>query len=159
MWYDGIIKELDSSISMFDFHNKTIRKYAYADPKRLLQSLTIMAKQICISRITEKLHFRISDGIDNSKLSMCFESHETTRKNGETSLLDASSSLEFNPDAIKSVIELSEISNFEVKMFREENISHIDFIFGRNERNVNGTFNCMDFDFIRTIIRDSIDAF
>ena len=134
LWLAGIRTELDSSIALFNLCDSRAKKYVYSNAYNLVCALTVISKQICTSRMTDKMNVQLSEGEGIACMSLSFRSEVNVSEYGEISMPDFSAALEFNREAIEYCTQMAQASNFEIKFYRDGNLFYFDFIFGKPQR-------------------------
>ncbi len=143
VFHSGLRGELDSSIGYYPHTDSERRTFVYSNARSLVSAMTVISKQICLSRQTSHFAIRITEGRDNYCISFLFETEIEAPVYGEADIPANAPSLEMSKEALEYVIRQEYENGFEIYLTRRKKFSSFDFIFGKTERNIDNAHSEM----------------
>lgn len=136
---ENINSELDSTIEILGHYDKYSFHYIYANMISVMDSMAVIAKQICKSRISSGFHIEVGDDGDVITISFVFESDTDFPYRSDTEIPDYAPALDMDREAVKYACNTFDRDGCELAVSKFKNFVSFDFSFGRIEKSNGGT--------------------
>lgn len=162
VFHTGVAQELDNSIGCYyEGHNDRVA-YVYSNGRAIIRAMTVLAKQLCISRMTSGFAIRLTEGESAYCISFLFTTAKESPEYGSCDVLSHAPSLEISQNALEYAINTAKDSGFEICLTRKGTLGSFDFIFGKTDRLIPlgaSVAHAKDFEYVSEEFFGVIDAF